>query len=67
MKCNTYIIFSDIAIKNKFAFVDFDDYRDAEDAVYDLHRKEFLGEIVSISYLLAKYCVNPIHANKNNR
>ena len=50
MKCNTYIIFSDIAIKNKFAFVDFDDYRDAEDAVYDLHRKEFLGEIVSISY-----------------
>ena len=37
----------DIAIKNGYAFVDFDDYRDADDAVYDLHRTEFMGEMVS--------------------
>ena len=27
--------------------MDFDDYRDADDAVYDLHRTEFMGEMVS--------------------
>ena len=27
--------------------MDFEDYRDAEDAVYDLHKKEFMGEVVS--------------------
>lgn len=38
----------DISIKNKYAFVDFDDVKDAEDAVYYLHKKEFMGEIVSV-------------------
>jgi len=41
---------NDIAIKNKFAFIDFDDYRDAEDVVYDLHRKEFMGEILTVEH-----------------
>ena len=31
------------AIKNGFGFVDFDDYRDAEDAVQDLNGKEMSG------------------------
>ena len=37
----SYQLFS--AIKNGFGFVDFDDYRDAEDAVQDLNGKEMSG------------------------
>ena len=32
-----------VNIKTGFAFLEFDDKRDAEDAVYDLDGKEFLG------------------------
>uniref|UniRef100_A0A6M2DSV8 Putative serine/arginine-rich splicing factor 6 n=1 Tax=Xenopsylla cheopis TaxID=163159 RepID=A0A6M2DSV8_XENCH len=38
----------DILIKNGYGFVEFDDYRDADDAVYELNGKELLGERVIV-------------------
>ncbi|CAI5441624.1 unnamed protein product [Caenorhabditis angaria] len=40
----------DILLKNGFGFVEFDDKRDAEDAVYDLNGKELNGERVILDY-----------------
>ncbi|XP_002154006.1 serine/arginine-rich splicing factor 6 isoform X1 [Hydra vulgaris] len=40
----------DIMMKNGYAFVDFDDYRDADDAVYDLNGKELMGDRVIIEH-----------------
>ena len=33
----------EISIKNGYGFVDFDDYRDADDAVHDLDGKDIRG------------------------
>lgn len=38
----------DIAMKSGFAFVEFDDHRDADDAIHELNGKELLGERVSV-------------------
>lgn len=38
----------DVLIKNGYGFVEFDDYRDADDAVYELNGKKILGERVTV-------------------
>jgi len=38
----------EISLKNGFAFCEFEDYRDADDACHDLNGKEFMGERVSV-------------------
>uniref|UniRef100_A0A1I7T9D8 RRM domain-containing protein n=1 Tax=Caenorhabditis tropicalis TaxID=1561998 RepID=A0A1I7T9D8_9PELO len=40
----------DVLLKNGFGFVEFDDKRDAEDAVHDLNGKELGGERVILDY-----------------
>ncbi|XP_065060913.1 serine-arginine protein 55-like [Rhopilema esculentum] len=40
----------DINLKNGFAFVEFDDYRDADDAVYELNHKELLGTRIALEH-----------------
>ncbi|KAH3846483.1 hypothetical protein DPMN_088784 [Dreissena polymorpha] len=40
----------DIMLKNGYCFVEFDDDRDADDAVYELNGKELCGERVSIEH-----------------
>ncbi|KAI8519987.1 Serine/arginine-rich splicing factor 6 [Branchiostoma belcheri] len=40
----------EINLKNGFGFVEFDDPRDADDAVYELNGKELCGERVSVEH-----------------
>lgn len=40
----------EINLKNGFGFVEFDDYRDADDAVYELNGKELCSERVTIEH-----------------
>jgi RNA recognition motif. (a.k.a. RRM, RBD, or RNP domain) len=59
--------FRDISIKNGYAFIDFDDHRDADDAVYDLHRTEFMGEMVSkIAIVLIEFFFTKIRCDDVN-
>uniref|UniRef100_A0A674MP78 Serine and arginine rich splicing factor 5a n=1 Tax=Takifugu rubripes TaxID=31033 RepID=A0A674MP78_TAKRU len=40
----------EINLKNGFGFVEFDDHRDADDAVYELNGKELCSERVTIEH-----------------
>lgn len=41
---------NDINLKNGYAFVDFEDHRDCDDAVYEMDGKELLGDRVSVEH-----------------
>ncbi|XP_035224143.1 serine-arginine protein 55-like isoform X1 [Stegodyphus dumicola] len=55
----------EILIKNGFGFVEFDDYRDADDAVYELNGKELLGERVTIEHARGSPRGNDVYRDRN--
>jgi len=40
--------FGEVSLKQGYGFVDFEDYRDADDCVHDLNGKDLLGERVRV-------------------
>ncbi|XP_035233275.1 serine-arginine protein 55-like [Stegodyphus dumicola] len=54
-----------IMIKKGFAFVEFDDYRDADDAVFELNGKKLLGERVTIEHARGSPRGNDMYRDRN--
>jgi len=49
-KDNGFSRLKDVSIKLGYAFVEFEDKRDADDAVYELNRKEFFGSRITVEH-----------------
>nr|XP_014282861.1 serine-arginine protein 55-like [Halyomorpha halys] len=47
---NAYGRTRNIQLKDGFGFIEFEDHRDADDAVYELNGKELLGERVVVEH-----------------
>jgi len=50
-KDNGFSRLKDVSIKLGYAFVEFEDKRDADDAVYELNRKEFFGSSLTVEHV----------------
>lgn len=55
----------EILIKNGFGFVEFDCFKDADDAVYELNGKELLGERVTIEHARGSPRGNDMYRDRN--
>jgi arginine/serine-rich splicing factor 7 len=40
----------EVDLKSAYAFIEFEDYRDAEDALRDMNRRTVDGEVISVEY-----------------
>jgi len=49
-RSNGFSRLKDVNIKLGYAFVEFEDKRDADDAVYELNRKEFFGSRITVEH-----------------